>query len=121
MSIGVLVDLDWCRAEMVKASKATRCRVPKLCVAEALIRYVLGGFIRGEAVKVSQTLLKNAVNSVYGISIENRCLEVALGKIRSELITCSRVLMGDVAEFGDGIIVRRWDLIKLVDCLVGNA
>ena len=119
MSLGILTNLDKCRTELLKANKSNKCNVSRLCIAEALIRYVLEGYVRGEAVKISQSLLKSAINTIFGIQIGGKCLEIVLGKIRSRLVTCSKVLIGHDTEFGDGVIVRRWDLIKLIDCLVG--
>lgn len=113
---GVLASLDRCRASMM-VDHGGRCSVPMSCVAEAVLRYVLEGGVRGEAIKLSSSFLRHAMRTALGIS--GRCVDTVIGRAKSRLVNCAKsMLSGDYIVVGGDIVVKKWDLVKLVDCLV---
>ena len=94
-----------------------RCSIPINCVAEAVLRYVLEGGVRGEVIKLSNSFLRHAMRAALGVS--GRCVDAVISRAKSRLVNCAKsMLSGDYIVVGGDIVVKKWDLIKLVDCLV---
>ena len=111
----MLVSLEQCRRGMMV--ERGRCSVPMLCVAEAVLRYVLEGGVRGEAVKLSSSFLRYAIRATLGVS--GRCIDVLISRAKSKLVNCAKsMLSGEYIIVGGDVVVKRWDVVKLVDCLV---